>query len=194
MLGDLATLPAPETTPTVEASARLRAMVEAHLDFVWRAARRLGVPEADLDDVTQKVFWQASQRLGDIPAEGERGYLFRITMGLAANARRSLQRRREVDLDALPLASHTDPSMGPDEALDRRSAQAIALAILDGMPDELRAIFILFEIEELSTPEISIMMDIPVGTVASRLRRAREYAAEQLKRLEARRSFAGGRR
>jgi RNA polymerase sigma-70 factor (ECF subfamily) len=191
MLGDVVPLPSPETTSPAEASARVRAMVEAHLAFVWRTARRLGVPEPELDDVTQKVFWQASRQLAEIPAEGERGALFRITMGLAANARRSHQRRREVDLGALPPDAHADRSLGPDEVIERRSAQAIALAILDGMPDDLRAVFILFEIEELSTPEIATMMDLPVGTVASRLRRAREHAAEQLKRIEARRSFPG---
>lgn len=191
-LGDMVT---PSTADEgAERAASVRALVDAHLAFVWRTARRLGVPEAEVDDVTQKVFWLAARRLGDIPAGGERGFLLRLTLGLASNARRSLRRRREVDLDSAGASEPAAAEPGPEEALQRRGDQAQALAILDTMPDDLRAVFVLFEIEEMSMSEIATMIEIPPGTVASRLRRAREHAAEKLKQIEARRAFAGARR
>lgn len=184
--------PEPGTAPELDAdaSARLRAMVQAHLPFVWRTARRLGVPEAEVDDVTQKVFWLAARRLADIPSGEERGYLFRTTLGLASNARRGQRRRREVDLPQGVPGEPRDPTPGPDDLADRKKTQALALAILDEMPDELRAVFVLFEIEELGMAEIAALMDIPKGTVASRLRRAREHAQEAIQRHDARRSFS----
>ncbi len=167
-------------------------MVAAHLPFVWRSARRLGVPEAEADDLTQKVFWLASRRLDEIPVGGERGFLFRTTLGLASNVRRGLRRRREIDLDSLgePLTA----SPGPEEITHQRRAQEQALAILDTMPDDLRAVFVLFEIEELTTSEIASLLDLPAGTVASRLRRAREHAAAKIKQLAARHVFPGAKR
>jgi RNA polymerase sigma-70 factor (ECF subfamily) len=168
-------------------AARVRAMVETHLPFVWRTARRLGVPAADVDDVTQKVFWLASRRLALVPptAVGERGYLFRTTLGLAANARRTQRRRREIDLPDGAANEPRDPTLNPEQLAERHDARDRALAILDGMPDEMRAVFVLFEIEELRTAEIAQLMELPVGTVASRLRRAREHAEAELHRLEA---------
>lgn len=177
-----------------ETTARVRAMVEAHLAFVWRTARRLGVPEAEVDDVTQKVFWLAARRVSAIPVGRERHYLLRTTLGLASNARRSVRRRREIDLEAMVAGELVDASPDPEELMQRRRAQDLALAILDTMPDELREVFVLFEIEELSTSEIATLMDLPAGTVASRLRRAREHATTQLRRIEARRASQGGRR
>ena len=190
-LGDLVTS---STADSAAGQAAVRALVDAHLAFVWRTARRLGVPEAEVDDVTQKVFWLAARRLDDIPAGGERGFLLRLTLGLASNARRSVRRRREVDLDSDGPGAPAASAPGPEEAMQRRRAQALALAILDTMPDDLRAVFVLFEIEEMSMAEIATMMEIPPGTVASRLRRAREHAAEKLRQIEARRAFLGARR
>ena len=171
------------------ASARLRGMVQGHLAFVWRTARRLGVPEPEVDDVTQKVFWLAARRLDTIPGGDARGSLFRTPLGLASNARRGQRRRREVDLPLGVPGEPRDLAPGPDDLADRKIAQTLALAILDEMPDELRAVFVLFEIEELGTAEIARLMDIPKGTVASRLRRAREHAAAAIQRLAARRVF-----
>jgi RNA polymerase sigma-70 factor (ECF subfamily) len=60
------------------------------------------------------------------------------------------------------------------------------------MPEELRVVFVLYELEELSTPEIAELCELPLGTAASRLRRAREDFEQRVARLEARRRFSGG--
>jgi len=65
-------------------------------------------------------------------------------------------------------------------------------AVLDSMPMEQRTVFVLFEFEELSVPEIALLVDAPLGTVSSRLRRARELFHAAADRVRARASFKGG--
>ncbi|GAC1299481.1 MAG: hypothetical protein NVSMB1_26200 [Polyangiales bacterium] len=148
--------------------------------------RRLGVPASEADDVTQQVFLTASKKLADIVPEAERSFLFNTAIYTASNARRSHARRREVGIEPEQGAELFDPSPLPDELADRQKALAMADEILASMPLELRAVLILFEVEEMSTPEIASMLSIPVGTAASRLRRAREDVQERLKRVRAR--------
>src|SRR6516162_7479374 len=74
---------------------RLRALVVAHFDFIWRSLRRLGVPEAGVDDATQRVFCVALRRLEDIEPGRERAFLFHTAMNVATDARRALARSRE---------------------------------------------------------------------------------------------------
>src|SRR5437016_1477964 len=92
----------PRTT-SVDAGARLRRMMEADFDFVWRALRGLGVPAANADDAAQQVFWIASRKLDAIAAGSERSFLFGTARGIAANARRARLRSRE-NVDATALA------------------------------------------------------------------------------------------
>jgi len=162
--------------------ARLRAMMDDHFETVWRSLRRLGVPEAGADDAAQQVFVVASRRLDEIDAGGERGYLLGIALRVASDARRAISRRREVPIDTEFAASSSTavPPRQPDEALEQKRALAVLAALLDEMPDELREAFVLFELEELSAPEVARVLDVPVGTVASRVRRARERLRESL--------------
>jgi len=161
--------------------ARLRAMMAHHFQTVWRSLRRLGVPEAGADDAAQQVFVVAARRLDEIEAGGERGYLLGIALRVASDARRTIARRREVPIDAdLATSAVVTGPRQPDEALEQKRALAVLAALLDEMPDELREAFVLFELEELSAPEVARVLDVPVGTVASRVRRARERLRESL--------------
>ena len=162
--------------------ARLRGMMAYHFETVWRSLRRLGVPDAGADDSAQQVFVVAARRLDEIEVGGERRYLLGIAVRVASDARRTIARRREVPLDgespaSSPLAARPRQ---PDEALEQKRDLALLAALLDDMPDELREAFVLFELEELSAPEVGRVLDIPVGTVASRVRRARERLRESL--------------
>jgi RNA polymerase sigma-70 factor (ECF subfamily) len=97
--------------------------------------------------------------------------------------RRARARRREViGEDAIdPI----DSSRAPDSQADRDQARALLDHVLDQMDDKLRAVFVLFELEELGTAQIAEMLDLPTGTVASRLRRARESFQAIVKRMRA---------
>lgn len=183
---------ASDASPPTEASAaRLRAIVTGNLSFLWRCMIRLGVPRADAEDAVQQVFLIASRKLDTIEPGGERAFLFGAAYRIAYRARRTHQRRREV-LEADP-PERVAPDPDPEELLDRSRARAALDAILDTMPLELRAVFVLFELEQLTIPEIAPLLDLPAGTASSRLRRAREHFQAAVRRLEAQRSRRGER-
>ncbi len=160
---------------------RWRTIVHDHVDFIWRALRRLGVPDADLADAAQQVFLVMARKLDLVHEGSERAFLFQTAVRVASDNRRSRTRRREVP-DEL-LAARADERPGPDENLEARFRRAQLDRILDMMPMELRAVFVLSEIEELTMAQIAAMMGIPPGTVASRLRRARVAFGEHVARL-----------
>jgi RNA polymerase sigma-70 factor (ECF subfamily) len=162
--------------------ARVRAMVDAHFETVWRALRRLGVSELGADDGAQQVFLVASRRLDEIQEGGERRYLLGISLRVASDIRRAVRRRREVPIDG-PIVSPLDvvaAQQDPGEALDKKRALAMLADCLEGMPEKLREAFVLFELEELNAPEVAQVLGVPVGTVASRVRLARAHIRQTL--------------
>lgn len=168
-----------------ERSARLRWMVENYCETVWRALQRLGVPEASLEDSAQEVFLVASRRLDEITRGDDRGYLVEVAVRVASQARRALSKERRellVDGQALDSTSPGTHYRAPDEALEQKRALALLAAVLDRMSEEQREAFILFEFEELSAPEVASVLEVPVGTVASRVRRARAQLRRALSR------------
>jgi RNA polymerase sigma-70 factor (ECF subfamily) len=169
---------------------RVAGLVREHYGFVWRLLRRLGLREGDADDAAQQVFLVAVDRLAGVERERERSFLYGVALNVGSRARRSEQRRREEPLEAAGEGVAGEPSA--EQLLERRQARDALDALLAEMPDELRVVFVLFELEELSTPQIAEICAIPVGTAASRLRRAREDFEERVARLEARRRFSGG--
>jgi RNA polymerase sigma-70 factor (ECF subfamily) len=180
----------PTAVPERDASreARLRSMVDEHFDAVWRALRRLGVPDASADDASQQVFLVALRRLEDIEGGGERAYLMGIAVRVASDARRAARRRREVPIDdelAETLSARAARAVDaplPDAILEQRRALATLTAVLDELPRDMREAFVLFDLEELSAPEVAQALGVPVGTVASRVRRARERFRKSLTR------------
>jgi RNA polymerase sigma-70 factor, ECF subfamily len=180
-LGDPAVAPTASAIDDDASRVRLRAIVEAHHDFVWRSLRRLGVATADVDDGAQRVFLTASRKLAAIRLGSERAFLFQTSLRVAADSRRTRRRRREV-ADAGDGAEEgplRDTAIGGEELLDLRRAREDLDRMLDAMPLELRAVFVLFELDELTMVEIADLLDLPPGTVASRLRRARAEFRER---------------
>jgi RNA polymerase sigma-70 factor (ECF subfamily) len=102
----------------------------------------------------------------------------------AAHVRRSLARRREVmeqrGLDRSELVAT------PEQLAQRRRARELLDEILDAMAFDLRTVFVLYEVEELTMAEIAEALDLPPGTVASRLRRARADFQRRVARLQSR--------
>ncbi len=72
-----------------------------------------------------------------------------------------------------------------EELSDQLRARALMDSVLSAMPSELREVFVLFELEELAVAEVAELLSIPIGTVGSRLRRAREDFHERVRRLRA---------
>ena len=144
-------------------------MIENDYRLIWRLLRRLGVPPHGVDDAVQQVFLIAAERLDDIRENSERAFAFGTALRVAQTLRRRSAREQmgaEADRNVSPLPS-------PEELADQHRAREVLGRVLDGMPFELRTVFVLFELEELSSPQIAALENLPLGTVASRLRRAR---------------------
>lgn len=173
----------PERTPAEE--ARLRSIVQMNHPFIWRVVRRLGIPESDADDVTQETFCIAAHRINDIEAGKERSFLYSVAVRVSANARRA-RRRRQNAYDNFEIAPR-DAAPMPDNLSDQKNARSLLDEILESLPEDLREVLVLHEIEEVGVAELAEALGIPVGTVGSRLRRAREkfHAAVARKRAQA---------
>lgn len=176
--------------PRSAVELRLRAIVAEQHAFVWRCLRRLGVPESAADDACQHVFLALSKRLGDVPMDKERTFLFGTAIRVAANARRTLARVREepVPDERFDIASDAP---NPEERLSQARRLALLDDVLAALPDELRTVIVLADLEHMSAPEIAHVAEIPVGTVASRLRRARAAFQEEARRVRARLARGG---
>lgn len=171
----------PATRADSARDARLRELVDQHYDFVWRSLRRFGVPAADAQDAAQEVFVSLSRRLEDVERGRERGFLYRTAMNHAAHAHRTRLRRREVG-DEAPEA-RVCPAPGPEEQLIGARARELCYRVLAGLELDLRAVFMLYELEQLTMAEIAELLELAPGTVASRLRRARSAFLERAREL-----------
>jgi RNA polymerase sigma-70 factor (ECF subfamily) len=169
------------------ASQRAAALVQAQFDFVWRSLRRMGLEEADADDATQEVFLVASRRFDDIEPGRERAFVFATALRVASTHRRRTARRAEV-LDG-HADRYQDEAPDPEQMAHQVSARRLLDQVLDELSLEQRAVFVLFELEQLSAPAIAELLEVPLGTVASRLRRGRRAFCEAVKRLRAREGF-----
>jgi len=153
--------------------ARLRQLFDDHFSWVWRFVRRLGVAEPQADDAAQQIFCVLAERLGALEPGKEKSFLAGTALRVSSNYRRSARRRREIP-DAQGLEFAVDTRDDPEQVAEHRSELALLDRALDQLPSELRAAFVLFEVENHSMLEIAELLGIPRGTVASRLRRARE--------------------
>ncbi len=165
-------------------------LVQTEVDFVWRVLRRVGLSQPDADDAAQQVFLVASRRLPELAAGKERSFLYGTALRIAANLRRGLRRRRESPEEELPVV-HDEREL-PDELLERRRARAFLDELLQQLPDELRRVLVLAEIEQLTVAAIAELEQLPPGTAASRLRRAREAFRQLLEAQQHRNPFQRG--
>lgn len=173
---------APSRAPAPEPA--FRDVYRDHAEFVWRVLRRLGVPDADLEDVTQEVFVVVLKKLETFAHRSSlRTWLYGIAYRCASEHRRRAHVRSEVPTET-PDAGAADPAQL--ESLDRKRARDQLDAILARLDDDKRAVFVFYEIEELEVSEVAEILGCPVQTVYSRLRVAREHVEAAARRLAAR--------
>jgi RNA polymerase sigma-70 factor (ECF subfamily) len=162
--------------------SRLSRLVDEHIDFVARILRNAGTAEADIDDEVQRVFIVLSNRLEEVQRGSERSFLLQTALYIAARSRRTMARRREVLTDQLPQIA--DAVSTPEELVDRSRMRQTVDQILSQMDGDLRVVFLLYEVEQMTAAEIGTALKIPNGTVASRLRRARADFRDRVAALE----------
>lgn len=174
--GDLGEVPTSLVPPPSFAE-----VYEQCFDFVWRSARRLGVPDAQIDDVVQDVFVTVHRRLSDFEGRSQvKTWVFGILRHTISDLRRGQRRKPSSSLEHEPV-DHT--GHGPDDEAARSEARQLLHAALSSIPDEQREVFVLAELEQLSSPEIAKALDLNLNTVYSRLRSARFAFEAALKRL-----------
>ncbi len=176
-------VPPPVMPVPAEASARLRAQVVDNYEFVWRSLRRLGVAPGSVEDAAQQVLIVFARRLDDVHPGAERAFLFATATRVASDYRKKQTRSPEV-LDSEGLDAYPSVAPSADALIDQSRARALFDLVLAELPDDLRSIFILFELEELTMATIAEMLDLHPGTVASRLRRARAMFESVANRLQ----------
>lgn len=164
----------------LDAKARLESLVHAHYDVVWRLARRWGLSAADADDVAQRTIVVIGRRLQQVEFGKERAFLCRTALHLASKVRARVQRRGEESVET--WEQHVSDLPDPERLLEERRARVQLDLILSELPEPLRAVFVLFELESLTQVEVADALGIPQGTVASRIRRAREIVSGLIER------------
>jgi RNA polymerase sigma-70 factor (ECF subfamily) len=163
----------------------VRSVFEQHFDFVWRAVRRLGVAESDVDDTVQEVFVVVHRKLPEFESRSKlTTWLYGICFRVASDHLRKVRLHREEITESVPDAP--DPSDTPEERLEGREARARLDEVLASLDTDKRAVFVMYEIDELPVETIAEIVGVPVGTVYSRLRAAREEFDRAVARLRAR--------
>ena len=154
---------------------RMHQFIREHNPFVWRLAKYWGLPAADADDVAQDVMLTVARRFDDIEPGCEQAFLYQTTRHVTRRAQRSRGRRCEDATD--DLSDHAATQPGPDELLERRQAHDELCRVLDRIPEKLRTVLVLFDFQGRSQVEISQILGLAPGTVASRIRRGRDRFA-----------------
>jgi RNA polymerase sigma-70 factor, ECF subfamily len=158
-----------------ETDAQFREVYERWFDDVVRWLYALGVPRSDTQDLAQEIFLVVRRNLVRFDGGNMRGWLYKIAQLTVRDHRRRawfknlVIRRQEVDLSQMPHAA-ASPAQRYEDAETRRQLQLL----MHKMSEKLRTTFILFEIEGYSGEEIARIQDIPLGTVWTRLHKARK--------------------
>jgi RNA polymerase sigma-70 factor (ECF subfamily) len=162
----------------------LETIHERHVDFVWCSLQRLGVRGPDLEDALQEVFIVVHAKLSTFDGTSRLStWLFGICLRVASGQRRKAYRHREHSVGNLEeTAGAVTAPTAEAELLEREALQNLE-AVLDALELDRRAVFVMFEIEGIGCPEIATLLDLPLGTVYSRLAAARADFSKAALRL-----------
>lgn len=168
----------------VEASREFRRLFETNFDYLCRTLRRLGIPEAELEDVAQEVFLRVYEKLPEYdPGRcSMKGWLFGFAHRVAMNHVRLVRHERERPSDMAPPLMHEDT---PEACAERSEGRARILFCLHQLAYAKRAVLVMHDLDGFSAPEISRALEIPVNTAYSRLRAARAEFKMHYQRAQA---------
>jgi RNA polymerase sigma-70 factor, ECF subfamily len=160
---------------------------ESCTKLVWHNLRRLGVPEAALEDAVQDVFLVVHRRLPEFEGRSSlRTWMFGIVLRVAARHRRKARgfavREAPIPSD-LSRALSAPPHDGPFERTLQRQVTELVQRVLQGFDDDRRALLIMVDLEQTSVAEAADALGINLSTAYSRLRAARRAFEVELRRL-----------
>lgn len=152
---------------------------QKELDYVYRTLRRLGTAPSEIDDLAQEVFLALRRCWDDYdPTRPLRPFLFGISFRIASAYER--KRRREVAFGVVEVG---DAGPGPDDALQSKQARALVIAALERIPLPRRAVLVMHDIDDVPVSQVAAVLDIPLFTVYSRLRKARRELEAAIRRM-----------
>jgi RNA polymerase sigma-70 factor (ECF subfamily) len=179
-----------ENLPATVPPRTFAELFDTYFVFLWRTARRLGVPESHLDDVVQETFLVAYRRRHDFEGRSSvKTWLYGIAFNVVRAHRRELGAKYPVALDPEQRVDPgllTDGADGPHESAAKRQAALFLDGFLRGLNEDQRNVFVLAELEQLSAPEIVAVLGVPLNTVYSRLRLARAELEKAIARQRVR--------
>ena len=157
-------------------------LYQEQADFVYNLSRRLSRGNADAEDLFQEVFLRVHRFLPKFQGGPIQGWLRRIVVNTNTSMRRGKKNQTLAHLDESPGWKESIPDSGetPQEAAERTSTREGLEQALAHLSEDFRTVLILREIEDLDYSEIAELLNIPVGTVRSRLARARMALRKQL--------------
>ncbi len=152
----------------------IAALVEAHYAILYRYAYRLSGGAADAEDLTQQAFLTAQEKLDQLRAdENAKSWLFAIVRNTFLKSRRGRRGSNPV-----PLEDVAEPVQASDDPPDLTGEEIAQL--LAELPDDFRLPLVLFYFEDLSYRDIAAALELPIGTVMSRLSRAKTHLRQRL--------------
>jgi RNA polymerase sigma-70 factor, ECF subfamily len=169
----------PSPVPRLTADEACLGAFQKELDYIYRTLRRLGTAAAEVDDLAQEVFLALRRCWSEYdPGRPLRPYLFGIAFRIASAYER--KRRREVAFGVVEVG---DAGPGPDDTLQSKQARALVLAALERIPLPRRAVLVMHDIDDIPVSAVASVLDIPLFTVYSRLRKARRELEAAIRRL-----------
>lgn len=162
-------------------------LVLRHQDRIMNLCVRMVGDYEDARDLCQETFVKAFSALADFEERSQFStWIYRIAINLCLSYRRSERRSIERPMphpkkdESRPEHQVPDLSMEPQNAVLGREAQEVVQRAIQGLDDEYRSVVVLREIQGLSYEEIADVLSVPIGTVRSRLHRARDALKEAL--------------
>jgi RNA polymerase sigma-70 factor, ECF subfamily len=156
-------------------------IVLPHLDAAFNYARWLTRNEVEAEDVVQDACVRAMRFFSSLRDSDARAWLFAIVRNTwFSRAAKRAHTAESTPLDAAAFEPH-DGALDPEALLLQQHAVARVRAALEELPADFREVIVLREIEGLSYKEIAAVVQVPIGTVMSRLARARDRLAAVLK-------------
>lgn len=151
--------------------------------YIWRALRRLGVAERDVDDVVQEVFLVVHRKLPTFERRSSvRSFVYGIALRLASDYRKRAYQRRERVSDSPP-----ERQTGPNqlEAAEQRQSRELLDRLLSALDEKKLSVFVLYEIEQISMAEVADAVGCTPATAYARLSAARKQLKRTLLRKQA---------
>lgn len=165
-------VPSDATSP-VRAELDFESFYREHFRFVWRTVRRFGIEGTLIDDLVQEVFLVVHRRVADFEGRSShKTWLYGIIRRVIADQRRALRRKPAPSAD-LELETIRSPGHGPEAFAEQAERVRLLHRLLAELDESRREVFILAELEGLTTVEIAEALSMNPNTIASRVRAAR---------------------